>query len=241
MYRIEIHQRINQATSFMCFMGFWGDPKRSAVHKCCLKTCNMAVVIYYLIVVLVGSIVNDNDTETIFLVFLTLTTFVHAVRIFYFIRQEKTILTLVRSMGTHSINDRETFTKINNKIKKFIKFAFVYYFSVLIGTVAIIFSTIMSNGKRLPLNVYSPFDWKNNEFAYVIAVTSTVSVILIISLQVILCATCIWYLMMCCGIEYQILKNEFRNMGKTTSVVKERDFFLKELIVLIEKHQALQK
>lgn len=249
MYNIEIHKRIKQVISFFYIIGLWSGEKRSDNHRNYLKIMHAAVCACCAISVFVGSYLSNNATESTFLLALSFSLFIHFVKLYYFLWREDEILRFVHTMGTHSIKELDEFKKHNNKINIFIKFAFLYHLTIFLGTIVMTFAAlpIVSNKKCLPLNVYSPFNWKENELAYWIAFASVVCLMT-------LCMvynwfySIFWYLLICYGMKYQTLGNEFKNVGKTTlnkkvniSVAEKQNLFLEELIALIIKHKGLQE
>lgn len=193
----------------------------------------------------------DDKTEVIFSVAMSILCFVHTIRLYYFLQNEDEIRRLICSLGFHSINDYQEFNRVNNKIKGFMKFATLYLFTCISGTLFVIVTALplFSNEKKLPFNLYVPFDWKRNEITYWIAFLY-IAYAMIFNGFYTLFNSVIWYLMMSCGLKYQTLSKEISDISvndkKTlkklnNSVAQEKDFFLLELIVLVKKHQDLYK
>lgn len=195
--------------------------------------------------VLPASFGSDNITEIVFGIVIFIASFVQAVRWHYFIWRSEKIIKFLRSMGAHSIEDHEDFIRVDNKIILFFKCATIYHFMIFCSLVVfnILTVPVISNTKRLPLNLYFPLNWRENEITYWIAFAFSGFQIMFVAVYSI-ANTVIWYLMMSCGIKYQLLGNELRNLGKiktTISVAEKQNLFLKKLIALIQKHQSLQK
>lgn len=251
MYSIEVHWRVEQTKFLFYLIGLWPGKNRSNFHKLCLKILNLILPICYMISVLPSSFSSDNMSEIVFISVIFIASLVQAIRWHYFFWKNEEIMKYIHSMGAHSIEDHQDFIQINNKINIFMKCATVYHFMIFCSLVVfnVLTLPIISNTKRLPLNLYFPLNWKENEISYWIAFTFTGCEIMFISVYSI-ANTVIWYLMMCCGIKYELLGNEFKNLGTTlgtttlqtiNSVAEKKDIFFKELIAVIKKHQRLQK
>lgn len=248
MYNIEVHKRVEQTISLFYFIGVWHDENRSDFHKWCLNIMHLLVCISYTTSVAVAAFTSDNITEASFLAVTSIANFVQAIRLYYFMWKNQEILRFLRSMGAHSIEGHQDFIRVNNKINLFIKFATFCYLLIFFGLLmSIIFKLpIITKQKSLPVNIYFPMDWKNNEVTYWIAFSFTgISIMVVVVYSV--TNPVIWYLMMCCAMKYQILGNEFSNLGKNKLKkpiflhTKNQDSFHDELIVLIKKHQAVQE
>lgn len=248
MHSIKLHSRVEQTITLFYFIGLWPSENRSSFSKWCLKIMHLVLPICYMISVLPASFDSDNITEIVFVAVIFIASCVQAIRWHYFIWRYDEIMKFLQSMGAHSIDDHQDFFRVNNKINFFMKCATVYHFMIFCSLVVfnILTLPIISNTKRLPLNLYFPLNWKENEIIYWIAFAFAGFQIMCISVYSI-ANTAIWYLMMCCGIKYELLGNELRNLGKGTlkktiiSITEEQDLFFKELITLIQKHQSLQK
>lgn len=249
MYRIEVPSRIEQIMSLFSILGVWRRKNRSDFCKRCLKITHLILCIWFTISLFAGILVSDNETETILIAIVAQTCVLHTAKLYYFLWKEDEIRKLIRSMGVISIQDHHEFNRVNNKINSFSKFVTILHSLVLCGVIAFLTAAlpIISSKKRLPVNVYSPVNWKNNEINYWLVYIFTTCEILLCYVYDIFNAM-IWYLMMCCGIRFQTLGNEFRNSGTKKVTLKnelstagQQDFFLEELITLIRKHQSLQE
>lgn len=249
MYSIEIHKQAKHVISFFYFIGLWSGDIRSDSSRNCLKIMHIIVCACCGISVCVGSFVSNNTTEATFLVVLSIGLLIHLIKMYYFLWMEDEIVRFVHSMGTHSIKEFEKFKEFNNKINTFGKLAFLYSFTIFCAVIVMSMAALpfISNKRGLPLNVYSPFNWKENLVSYWIAFASVVCLMTLCMLYT-LFYPIFWYVMICCGIKYQTLGNELRNLGKTTLnkkvkilVAEKENVFLEKLIELITKHKRLQE
>lgn len=252
MYTIEVHSRIDQILSMFYFIGLWYDPNRHTIFKRILSIWHVALYAYYPFSLVIGAYQSDNDTETMYLIVMTIVAGVGAVRLYYFVLNKDEILNFIRKLGVHRWNDsEEKFQQVNKKINFFIRFA-TYYEVMSTGAVMsliIIALPIFSAEKRLPFNIYIPLDWRNNELHYWIIY----AYVTYDALMAVVCTffnVIIWYLMMGLVLEYEILGSEFKNVGWITKSTTEsisptfsdgEDLFFAELISLIKKHRNLQK
>lgn len=90
---------------------------------------------------------------------------------YYALWKKDEILDFVRKMGVHSIKDPDDYKKTNNNIKVFIKLSTTFHVIIIFGllTLAVTSTPIFSSERRLPLNVFIPFDSRNNLILYWIA------------------------------------------------------------------------
>lgn len=248
MYNIEVHNRIQQIISVFYFTGLWHDQNRTKFIKFILSVWHLALYAYYPISLIGGALSSANNMERIFLGVMSIIALVSAVKLYYFILKMDTIHQLIRKMGVHSLENKEEFNRVSFRINVFIKF--ISYFEVTllcaVMTLIIIALPLFSNEKRFPLNIYFPLDWENNEFYYWITYA-------FVAYELLMCVVStfsnviIWYLMMACVTECEILGNEFKNLGLATaetdskiSISEKQKLFLKQLIQLIKKHQNLK-
>ncbi len=260
MSNIEVPHRFNQIISLFHFIRFWRCDSISNFNSTISKIVHLIVYVYYPVSLMVGAFTNDNETEQMFLVVLSIVTFVLAIRLYYILWRKDEIIGFINELGTHSIADDELFHRINNKIIIFIKLVSFMEVMLLFAVIAmtIITSPIVSNDKMLPMNIYFPLDWRHNELFYWIAFTFVVYEMMI-SMSSSLLNPIIWYLMMSCAIKYQVLGYELKNLGfngdgggkalsrNVTSVSEGvtsdqiKVSFQMKLILFIKNHRYLQE
>lgn len=247
MYTIAVNYRIGQIISAFHFIGLWHDDRRSKFHKWFLSILHLMFYAYYPFALITGALTSDNHTESIFTLVMSILTFVTAVRLYYFVLKQNEILHFIRKIGVHSIKDSEKlFCQINDKINAFNRFINVFVIMILSAFFTAVTKNmpIFSTEKRLPFRIYFPLDWTKNDIYYWITYTFT-------SLEVFMTIFCaffsviIWYMMLAFALEYEILGDEFKNLGRTDMVTVEtqpkEDLFLNDLILLIKKHRDLQE
>lgn len=238
MYFIDVHKTIDQIFSILYFIGIWQN--NNCNRMWCLRIWYLASYGYIVTAIAVGALTTNNESEVVFLAVLSIVAFVVHIRLYIFLWKKDEILGFIRKMGVHSsIRDVDEFNRVNDKINFFIKFVFIFEAMLLcaVTTMAVIALPFFTNERRLPLNYYFPFNWQDNLVLYVIAYIY-VTYGLMFTCFCTLFNEIIWYLMISCGIKYQILGNEFRHIGADNG---QQDPFLLELITLIKKHKQLQE
>ncbi len=254
MHTVEVHTRIEKIISLFYFIGFWHDENRSKLLNWILRSWHLVVYGYYPFSLVAGALICDSDTERIFLGVMSIVAGLAAVRLYYFVLNKDKILKIIRELGVHTIKDSEDeFHRINEIVNVFIKFA-SYYVAISLSAIVsliIIALPIFSTVNRLPFNIFIPLDWRSNELYYWIAY-AFVSYEALMSVVCTLFNVIIWYLMLAFVLEYDVLGNDFRNMGWTSEattktlctnvrVGRKSNVFGRELILLIERHRNLQE
>lgn len=245
MYKVGVHRRLEQVISIFHFIGLWHDDNDHSKNKY-LKWAkiiwHLTVYGYYPFSLALGALHCESDTEAIFLAVLAIVGTLLTIRLFYFALRKDEILKFIRTLGVHTIKDNaEEYRRVQNTVDLFARFgtSFEAMLVVAVSTMITIALPFFSSEKHFPLNIYVPLDWRNNEFyywfIYILVSYDLVMTIIFSCFNVI-----IWYLIMSIVLEYEILGNEFRNMGKVKKSKSNIDLFEKELIVLIKQHESLQ-
>lgn len=245
MYSIEVHQTIDRMITVFYFFGMWQNNNVSHFRSLCLRIWYLVVYGYVVLAIALGSIMTDNESEVVFLAVMAIVAFVLEFRLYFFLWKKDDILGFIRKMGVHSIKDEEKFNQVNDRINLFLKL--VSYFEVMVATAAITVTIIalplFSTGRKLPLNYYFPFEWQEDAFLYFTAFVFVTFGLMLSTLLTFFNAI-IWYMMLSCAIKYEILGNEFKNIGSDSKAAidgNQDDIFLLELIDLIKKHKQLRE
>lgn len=190
-----------------------------------------------------GAIASENWIENVFLGVISISALIQTFRLYYFLWKQDEIIELTRCITNYSMNDLKEFKRVNKKIDVFMKFASYYHLMIFCGAIAVITEAlpIFSSEKHLPLNMTLPFDWERSEIIYWITF-AFVAYEVIFSVLCAVFNTFIWHLMMSCATHYEILGNEFRNLGAACrATILKKEITADELIILIRKHLALQR
>lgn len=233
MSKIGIPKRINQIISIFYFIGLWHDDNYSNSRKLASNVWFLVAFVCYIISVAAGAVLSENEAESIFLANISIIAFNLTIRLYYWQWKQDEIINFIEQFGTHSIDDSKLFNQIDKKIGNFVKFATIFKFMTTAAILTIIGLPIVSNEKRLPLNIYIPFNWKESDILFCVAFLFFVYE-MILAITFILFNLIIWYLLINSAIKYEILGTEFRRIG-------EEGLFNQELIARIRHHRNLQK
>lgn len=249
MYSIQVPARINQIISVFYFLGLWQGDNGRVLRKRVSKILHLLVYMYCPIsLVAEVAFKSDNVTEQMFLGSASIVSFILTIRLYYFMWNEEKILGFIREMGAHSLKDCDNFNIINNRISLFVKLVTLLEIVVfyVAAALTIISLPLFSNEKHLPLNMYFPIDWKNNELVYWLVFLFVVYTLLSTGVCTFM-NVIIWYLMMSCAIKYEIFGIELKRMGVVNQVNDEtitkrgnQHSSHAELIALIKSHQNRQ-
>lgn len=243
MYSIEVHKTVNRMISVFYFFGLWQHDNVS-FRSLCLRIWYLVVYGCTVLAIALGSLTTDNESEMVFLAVMAIVGFVLEFRLYFFLWKKEDILGFIGKMGVHSIKDEEKFNQVNDRINIFLKW--VSYFEVMLATTVVTMTVsalpLFSTGRKLPLNYYFPFEWKDDAFLYFGAYVFVTCGLWLSSFFTFFNAI-IWYMMLSCAIKYEILGNEFKNIGVDSEVAIDgkQDIFLLELIDLIKKHKQLRE
>lgn len=247
MYKIEIHNRINQIIANYYRLKIWQSEETSILNVMA-KVFYFTIHFSYVVAVFLGLFVCDDD-EFIFLIATFMAYSVINVKLYYLLRQQQDICSFLYDICSHSISDQIEWIRINDRINIFIKF--VTYFLILAASGTLPFFCfrlpLFSAEKKLPLTIGFPLNWRNNEFsywaAYFFVTMNHVLTVAFLSSTVI-----IWYIMVNCSIKYESLGSKFRRFGTNIAIEEEmiseaekKQLFLREFIDLIRKYQELKK
>lgn len=251
MYYIEINNKINQIVKTFERLGMWPIEDESKGHR------KVGWKLFYLIFhasfgisAIIGGLLSDHMSDAIFLFSAGIALLVASVKLTYILRKKKEICSLIRDACTHSVADYEVFVTVNDKGKDLITFSHSLFLIICVsyGLNVIFHLPIFSSERNLPLNIWFPFDWKNNAVIYWTAF-AYVSMAILITIITISLNVIIWYLMMNCAIKYQIVENQFSNMFLTIPTIRRRkiskleedSLSLQELVGIIKSHQNIQE
>lgn len=251
MYVIKVHDQIINIFAVFYFMGYWHYDKWSVFRKWSMKlikVMQLSLQGLFSISLAVGAYITEDRSEKTFLLVCSIISTNLTARHYIFVKNSEVIIKLTHQFCTHLVKSHEEFIYINKKIDFIMKISRNYILAMFLSSLIFVsFHPLLSDEKRLPLNIYSPLDWKNSDISYVITYA-------FILYQFLLYITCnlfyiiVWYQMIACATKYQTLRNEFKNLfsvhGKTSltsSVAKKQQIFLEELYALTKAHLNLQE
>lgn len=251
MYIIQVHYRISQLISAFYRLGLWNDEIENSTYKARRKLFYLIFFILFVMMIGMGSFVCESRDESIFLALVTTTGVVLIARLFALIRKKKEILLFTREFGVYSIKDYEEFMQVNKKLKNFVQFLCYFAVAIFVGILLLLLLPVFTSARDLPLNIWFPLDYKNDDVVYWIAYA-------FVSCGSVLAYVCmsqnalVWYVMFNCAIKYEILGNQLKHLGEAAaqetigqkskiSEAEEQNLYLRDFIVVIKTHQSLQE
>lgn len=234
MHTIGVPNYIQKIMGLYIKLGLW----QSGDRMTCKET-NMKIfyTMYYLLVptsFLTGAFVTEFWEESVFLVNATVITIVGLVRLWYLIWNKNEILELVERLGIHSIEDNEAYTLINRKLEIFIKFVTAFMTTTCFMACLVLGVPFIGDERQLFFKMWFPFDWKNNDIFYLIALIflTTEGILSLISVTF---AVLVWYLLLNCSMQFDNLASKLRAMGEIRAIEEAPD----ERKVSVEEKQLL--
>lgn len=201
--------------------------------------------ITYPICYIYGGLVSVDLNESVFSIACGLTALVETVKLACILLKQNEIRQFMLDVCSHSLNSREVFMEITNKLNNLISFsvALLAMTSLAVINTIVLYLPMFSSTTRLPLNMWFPIDLENNEIVFWMAYLYTGAALVICGLSVTL-NIILWYIMMNCAVKYRLIGMQFSDVIATELTNSKADF---ELIVLdgfirsIESHQKLRK
>lgn len=252
MFRVELHKNIELILSVFYRIGFWHRGDEETVSERRVKLFYSFYSFLMFILLMWGVLASGTKDEFVFSVETTLIGVVTEVKLFYIIWRKKEILELLNRICVYSIDDHEKFNQVNDKLNKLMNFVAVFVIMVFCcGYCGTLLAPLLGHEKKLLLIIGFPLDYKNDKFAFWLAVTLT-----FIGMHIFATAIClspiVWYLMVNCGLRHSALGEQIKKMGErklveeTTETLKvsntERDnLYLCDLHEAIASHKCLEE
>lgn len=158
---------------------------------------------------------------------------------------------MIDRIGRYSIRNGRDAKRINRKLKHFMIFVKVFFScSVLIAICALLIVPFLGTERKLFFNIGFPLDWQHNNFAYWIAFIFILTEVFLSAISV-LFSVMMWYLLLNCGLRFEVLGQDLCNMGMVAEVVDEtgnkcmiskaekENQFSKDLVAAIQTHQKI--
>lgn len=146
---------------------------------------------------------------------------------------------LINEILEHSTDDEQLFDKININLKRFSIFADIFFKTMVLGVIGLVFLPTISSSKLLPYKIWFPFDINSN---LLILISSKGYAIICMSLFVIsmLSTLLIWYLMFNVSIRYDTFGSQLKNLNKMKNNGQDGSS-CKQLIEMITLHLRIRK
>ncbi len=243
MQSTQIHKVIDQMITFLYRIRLWHRGDEATVKDLLIK---WIYCIYYLMLpisLVMGAINSDNKDDCIFLTEVTIAVAVLSIKFSFLIWRQNQILELLNLICIFIVQDHDDFVLVNKKLLKLMKFAKVFLIAILAAACfALAIAPFIGNEKSLLFNIAFPFDWRNNEIAYLLVIAFQVSE-LILSIIVMFFSVMIWYLMLNCSLRYEVLGSGLTKMGRARKVSdkENQNHFLVDLKALIDNHSHIRE
>lgn len=253
MYVVQLDKGMNLLIKFFYLIGFWHHNNDPTLTQIIVKIFYSVYYLLFPISLISGAIKSDNSAESVSLLAIALSNVTLVVKIYYIIWRKKEILEMLNRIGVYFVDDHETFTQINVKLKIFMKFCTAFAFSAALAAFCSIMAHVgyLGRERKLFFNIGFPFDYKSSEVAFWLALAFN-STEEIVAIFIIFFSTVIWYLMIHCAIQYEVLGKKLRTMGvmKTdekavfklkASEVEKRNLFSQNLMSGIESFRQIRE
>lgn len=246
MDSIELHQEINKISYLFEKLGFWHQGDEATPREMRIKFAYSFYCLLFPISLIVGAIGSENTDEMILTFETAILTAVTTIQIWYVIWKKKEILEFLHKICVYSISNKVVFEKVNDKLNRFMKIMKVFmYITFYFGGSATVVLPFIRSERKLFLNLGLPFDYKNNEIAFWIALafmfTETMMAVLSTLFTIIM-----WYLLLNCCLRYKVLGDELTNLDGETTVegTKHRkgisdSIYMKKLTEGIKSHRYI--
>lgn len=251
MFRIEVHNYIEQIISFFLRIGFWHRKQEDTVRGWRRWRLKIFYSIYYGLFPIssaTGALISDNNDEKIFMVLVSVMETVMLVKLLHAIWTKREVLKLLNRICDFYVKDPETFSLIDEKLKDLMKFSVVFIILADFCATCIACFPFIGSEKKLFFSIGFPLDWRNAEYAYWIAVTFVFTQMILSAISV-LFPVIVWYLLANCSFRYVVLGQQIRNMGKRGSVdgkannrnTEKDNLFRRDLLQCIDSYNYLME
>lgn len=248
MYNIKLHSTVTKMTNVFYHFGMWGNENENASRQMAKKLLHFVPFATFLISAALGAFVSQDWNECVFMAVAAVMIAVLTLKLFYICWRREMILRFLHEVSEHSIKHHNTFIRINNRIESFIKFGYAFLAMILMAQLSLTVPPLFLSEKILSINIWFPLDWKTSAISYWIAyffAAGSLLYLCVISFLTII----LWYMMLNCTIKYEILGDQFREMGEmeatpNKSLIPKADkekAYLRNLYALIETHQNIKE
>nr|QGW45424.1 odorant receptor 51 [Bradysia odoriphaga] len=243
-YKLKMSDTYRKMIAFYHIVGLW---KSENIHWKASFRQIFAFLLFVLCIILISlkAVITDDKDESVFLGATTLIGIVQIYRFYYIIWKQKKVVDLMYASSTSCTDDYETFCHVNKKSLNFttlFKSFLVAMFALCIITA---FTPLVT--KRLIFNFAFPLDYKTDEMAFWMAYVFIV-ISFLLSLTCCFLTSMIWYIMMNFVVKFELLGNDFKNLGvistkgqesfSVTSRPTKQTLYLQHLIEAIKSLES---
>lgn len=229
-------------------LGIWDNGNGSKIRDIVRISVFVFCTFSYPLTLIGGGLESDTIEDSIFLLTLGLTVAVLEFKGVWVFFNQNNILNLLNATCVPMPNDREFTDRVNRKLNILRKCcaAFVFVTAFLVFTITIVSSPLIF--QTLPYKIWFPLDYKKSRTAHWIVhcfiFISEIYVGLVSFLSSIM-----WYVMLHCSIQYDILGYRLKNLGSgwtsdsPTKVIdmQNQKTFDSKMIEYIQIHKQLDK
>lgn len=252
MYSFKMSKVIAYIIASLHYLGIW---HRDDVANNCEKIIKLfyfTLYTLYLISLTVGAIVNGNNDERIFLIAMSIVALGSVFKLWMLIWRQNQVSDIINRICKFSVQDYDSFKRVNDKLSKFINLIVVLFVCLNIGgAFATLVLPFVGSDNKLFYNIALPFDSGSNKITFFIA---SAFIFIGVNLTIIsfLLNVVIWYSMIICALRYDCLGNEIRSIGTSKCAkelknerkidkVEEQETFRNGLINAIYSHRNIRK
>lgn len=240
--QIEIHPLIQQIIRAYYKFGVWQYEDAKWYRKLGRIIIFLLGSIGFTTALIGGSLIAEDYNQSLYLLTAGIIVGVLIFKTYLNYAKGSQILTVLHAISLHSVpNSDELPYQVNRKLNNFKKLAifFLGIVFVILFTFLILYCPIITSEKRLPFNIWFPFDWKRYTLAHWLAY-SYIIFCLTFNSFICLLTLIIWYILLNCSIKYQILGQRFKNLGALQSGKNDENSFLDQLTKLITVHHQIE-
>lgn len=148
-------------------LGLWHHGDVPTTRELKLKIFYSIYYALYIASLTAGVCTTVHKDELIFSVESAIRSVVFAVRFLYIIWKQKEIVELANEIAVYFIEEREDFSRADQKLKRFMKFMNLSIISISLSAVYVAFiMPFLGSERTFFFNIGFPLDWKNNEIAF---------------------------------------------------------------------------
>lgn len=252
MYHLELKPIINHIVLIWYFTVLWHRSDENTVRTTLVKLFYSIFYMTLPISTLLGGIISEDRTESIFLIEISLMVVIMSVKFMYIVWKPKEIRKFMHRCSDFFIDDLDDFNFINETLNIFEKVVNVA--SIIVGLCWIFITVIIPSIEREEpfFRIAFPLDWTNNKFVLLIVNTY-------LFVQVFLCITTfmfsivMWYSLINCSFKLKLFEKRVKTMGTrvaTKSIEEatenktnnsEKQIFIQDLITAVDSYRQIRE
>ncbi|XP_037039264.1 odorant receptor 94b-like [Bradysia coprophila] len=208
-YSVKLSDTVHRMITIYFVLGLWTT---QSGHR----TISVSQLFYFVsfclfgVSVIIEACTTENNDDCIFLVVTNLICLVQVGRLYNIIWKQNRILDLIRTASANGTDDYDTFCIVSAKLNKLMSLATYFIFATLFLLVVVVGLPFIK--KELIFDIAFPLDYKNSESGFYVAYTFVAGIFLL-SITCILFASMLWFIMLNFVVKYEILGNDFKNLG----------------------------